>query len=98
MLPRENVSARLTGVVYAARAAALWDTTANHATKSAPATTILPAILSPGIAFALAVGLVRLVTNLAPTDSLAMAAWNVVQFQTQRAITLLGSTLAGRVI
>lgn len=80
------------------RAAARWDTTGSRVMKSAPATTIPPATLSPGIAFALAVGLVRLVTNLARMDSSVMAARNIVRFQTQRAITLLESTLAGRVI
>lgn len=98
MLPRENVSARLIGVVYAARVAARWDTTESHATKSAPVTTIPPAILSPGIAFALAVGPDRPVTNLAPMDSSVMAAKNIVRVQTKRAIILLGSTLADRVI
>lgn len=97
MLPREDVSARLTGVVYAVRAVARWDTMENRATKSAPATTIPPATLSREIVFALAVGPVRPVTNLAPKVSSVMAARNNVRFPTERAITLLESTLAGRV-
>lgn len=97
MLPRENVSARLTGVVSAAKVAARLDTTESHATKYAPATTTPPATLLPGIVFVLAVGPVRLVTSLALMDSSVTHARNVVLFQIQHAITLLANTLADQV-